>query len=87
VATIGVIAGAGSAVASYTPAYTTTDLIPAIIDLITTVVVAVAGQGNIIGQLAVLMLLLGLLSVAIGSVAAMAMTAMGFFQNFGKKKL
>jgi hypothetical protein len=85
-AAVGVIAGAGSAMASYTPAYATSDLAPAIIDLITTVVVGVAKQGGTIGQVLVVCLVVALMTGVFASLGGLALTAWSLIGKFSPKK-
>jgi hypothetical protein len=79
----GMLIGAGLAglasngLAAYNATYATSDLGTAIIDLLVSIVVSVAGQGNTIGQLIVVMLVVsligGVFTVLVGLIGSAVM--------------
>ncbi len=88
----GVLIGSGlvglgsSALAAYNPVYQTGDLGTAIIDLLVTIVVSIARQGGVLGQLLVVILVVSLIGGVFTVIIGLVGTAMGMFRLFDANK-
>ncbi len=66
----------------YVPVYQTSDLGTAIIDLLVTIVVSVASQGGVIGQMFVVMLVVSLIGGVFAVLAGLIGSALMILQRF-----
>jgi crotonobetainyl-CoA:carnitine CoA-transferase CaiB-like acyl-CoA transferase len=70
----------------YVPVYQSGDMASGLISAIAAVVIGAASQGTPLGQVVVLVLVLGMMSLALGTLMAAAITAFNQFQKITGKK-